>query len=1248
MYRHLLVFTDDDRANLKKRYHALMQKLEVGKEVEKQLIDELTETMRVILQGQKDLQPLWEQVHKYPAKHYHLHLAHSEKEMLNLPWQLAIDTKQYPFIHISKGSAADIVLAEYKPQPGPLRILVMISSPDDLNYDKRLSYEEEEEIILKALSSLWVTGQVQVHFTEEGSLENLQQKLKLQHYHVLYFSGHGIYKNDTGYLLLEDAITLKSREVKAQQLARALKEDHSNPPPLIILSSCQTAQGSMEDGFRGVADELIHEGVPAVIAMAFSIKDQFNILFVGHLYGHLAHKHSLTAAYSNALQDMRMQEQQQLERSNQKQYRPSQWLIPQLYLSQQVDYIVDWQAQEQEVNSIDPRLVAGDYRFIGRRRECALLLNELFNVKPVLITGQGGIGKTALAEHLVRRLIIRDASFHCFAFNETAIGVGPMVSRLLHYLKTADPQYNNSYEADWENITHHLDYLIKRVTELSKPIWLFDNLESMQHHSGGPPAAEYDQWMNYVQSRLFFKYPVIFISRYEIPHPEQVFNIKLNQAPFVDFYQKYMELDLRDLNTNIDLPEPVDVADLLYKMFGGSYRTLEFLNEVYVDDPVKTRSLMQQISTLKDVQAPAKELMQKVHYKLQKFSRQMGVPELLTLLTNEELKTLHLLIKFDRPVLPLALEMQQDGKNFDADLQRLRHFTLIEEQIHKGTGRRLYYVAPLIKNSVEGIDLPQVYFYPERAGDYFYQAGDQITLSYEDLEAALRFFKDSGSVPKLNEVGIKLTHDYYRLGFLDETLHYGTMVEEIAGDETDGEILNNIGLTYLKYGNSSQALIYFTKFSIISRNLRDDKQLAVAFNAIGQTHFQLNDYDTAMDWLEKSLRLAKTSHDKHQEAVTLSNIGVAYCELGEYDKAMRAFQGSLRIRKKAGDLAGQAGVLNNICGIYSARGEHQKLKETLREALSVALGIDNKKLQGMLLNNIGNEFMDAEEYNDALDCFQKDLAVSKSIADEEEIGKALMGMGLVYKILGKFDEAIDYIARATLILEKFGYPDIQSETLVHMGEIYIRRGDAAGAIQFLQKALAKFRKGNKLEGEVHSLCYMGEAYLYLNDMDNAIKHLEECLSVLKKVDDKKTESSALTALARAYTMENDPDMALGFQEKNLAILQDVGDRAGEAAILYNMATSYLRKRLPELYLYYSLESYTIYSETNYLPGLYFMSVNLGRFLHTMYPEKYLKEALLFLEQAYEIGIQSREFSAVENVGEMIDWLQQQPDKKEKT
>lgn len=1249
MYHHQLVFTDDDRAKLKKRYHALMQKLEMGKMIEKHSIGDLTEAMRVILQSQKGLQPFWQQVQQDPAKHYQLHLTYADKELLNLPWHLAIDTKQYPFIHISKGATSVKSLSPYLPQPGPLRILVMVSSPEDLNYNKRLSYEEEEQIILKALSPLWSTAQVQIHFTEDGSLASLHQKLQQQHYHILYFSGHSIYRNDTGYLLLEDTLTFKRQEVKAEELAGILEKAKSNTPPLIILSACQTAQGNTEAGFRGVADELVHKGVPAVIAMAFSIKDQFNIVFAGHLYEHLANKRPLPVAYSSALQDMRMQEQQQLEQANQKQYYPSQWLIPQLYISKQVNHIVDWQAQEQTGAVTDTRFIEGGSGFIGRRRECALLLNELVKNQPVLITGQGGIGKTALAEYLVKRLMMQDTEYYCFAFNETTIGLEAMASQLLHYLKTADPDHSPSYEGDqWKNNSHHLEFLIKQVTRFCKPVWVFDNMEACQLQTGGLLKTVFSEWVKFLRAHLWYKQPVILVGRYDVQELNDACTIGLNQVPFVDFYRKCSQLSIRTLHTKIGVADMAAVASMLYELFGGSYRTLHMLNELYVSDADKTQALLQQIVKRKDVRK-ARELMEGIHEKLES-SNLLVLEELVTLLTTEEQKTLHLLLYFDRPVLPLALEMQRPGKIFTADLQRLKNITLIEEHAHKETGHKLYYIAPLVKNSVEGIDLPQVYFYPEYAGDYYYKAGDQIFFSYDDLEAAVKYYQQSRNIVRLNEVGVLLTNKYQRAGLHDATLHYGELIEKMVGDETDGDILNNIGLTYLNFGNTKEALKYFTRFSIFARKKGKNEMLSMALNAIGQTYSKQGNYDQALEWLQKSLIVSKAGKYKEKQAVTLSNMAFIYCELEDYGKAIKAYQKCLEIRKKANNQFGVANTLNNIARICEKIGEYEMEMELTREALSIAVEMGNKHLQGYFLNNIGLRLMQKGDYSAALVCLQKNLATSESIDDEEEIGKAMYCLGLTYKHLGQHNEAINYISKGALILQKYDYKDKQAESQLQMGVVYIDRGDMLESLPLLEMSLTGYRstKQGISKGAAQALYYMGYAYLYLNEIDKSIQHLGECLAILEKVDDKETESFALNALSKAYAEKDEIDKVLECHEKNLAIRQSLGDRTGEALVLSCLATAYNELGLPEMYFYYERQAYAIHAETNNLAGLYLLSSMLGAFLCNNLKQKYLQEGIWLLEQAYEIGLLSDEFPGLHTIESMIERFRPQPVKKKKT
>ncbi|MCP5046742.1 MAG: hypothetical protein GY940_06195, partial [bacterium] len=112
-----------------------------------------------------------------------LHLEHKDNQILNMPWSMAVDevsgeplgtirqlclTKNLP--RRLKRDSGDVTKA-----PAPLKVLVMIASP--LDRGDTLDYEMEEIAILEAFEPLMREGLVEIDFTEDGSLEALEQKL---------------------------------------------------------------------------------------------------------------------------------------------------------------------------------------------------------------------------------------------------------------------------------------------------------------------------------------------------------------------------------------------------------------------------------------------------------------------------------------------------------------------------------------------------------------------------------------------------------------------------------------------------------------------------------------------------------------------------------------------------------------------------------------------------------------------------------------------------------------------------------------------------------------------------------------------------------------------------------------------------------------------------------------------------------------------------------------------------------------
>jgi CHAT domain-containing protein len=82
------------------------------------------------------------------------------------------------------------------------------------------------------------------------------------------------------------------------QFTTALQDHHSLR--LVVLNACEGARISPEDPFSGVAQTLVRESIPAVIAMQFEITDDAAVAFAEDFYRATAQGYPVDAALTAA------------------------------------------------------------------------------------------------------------------------------------------------------------------------------------------------------------------------------------------------------------------------------------------------------------------------------------------------------------------------------------------------------------------------------------------------------------------------------------------------------------------------------------------------------------------------------------------------------------------------------------------------------------------------------------------------------------------------------------------------------------------------------------------------------------------------------------------------------------------------------------------------------------------------------------------------------------------------------------
>lgn len=188
-----------------------------------------------------------------------------------------------------------------RPRPAlalPLRVLVMISSPRDL---EPVDEAAEWENLLAATAQLRKDGAIELVPLEDASLRTLQRALRGGEFHVFHYIGHSMVDPTTGQgmIALEDPYGEGSSfPVRGEDLARELSEE--NAIRLAVLNSCQTAVEPGSDPFAGIASSIVQRGIPAVIAMQTVISSTAARAFSEELYRALADGLPVDAAVSDA------------------------------------------------------------------------------------------------------------------------------------------------------------------------------------------------------------------------------------------------------------------------------------------------------------------------------------------------------------------------------------------------------------------------------------------------------------------------------------------------------------------------------------------------------------------------------------------------------------------------------------------------------------------------------------------------------------------------------------------------------------------------------------------------------------------------------------------------------------------------------------------------------------------------------------------------------------------------------------
>ncbi|MBE9125484.1 CHAT domain-containing protein [Coleofasciculus sp. LEGE 07092] len=253
-----------------------------------------------------------------------------------LPWEVLYEGNR------PLATGTDVAFSRYQPSTGlmrplreplyqanqPLKILMVIAGPSDqesLELAQEAAHLQEE---LKNRSRHELPA-IELTILEQPGREQLTQALEQGQYQVFHYAGHSSLGDSGGDVYLVSNKTGLTETLNGDDLAGLLA---NNGVQLAVFNSCRGAYTATSDPLdngkdRNLAEALVKQGIPGVLAMAERIPDEVALTLTRLLYRNLNQGYPIDLSLSRARQGLISS------------YGSNQlyWALPVLYLHSKFD-----------------------------------------------------------------------------------------------------------------------------------------------------------------------------------------------------------------------------------------------------------------------------------------------------------------------------------------------------------------------------------------------------------------------------------------------------------------------------------------------------------------------------------------------------------------------------------------------------------------------------------------------------------------------------------------------------------------------------------------------------------------------------------------------------------------------------------------------------------------------------------------------------------------------------------------------
>jgi tetratricopeptide (TPR) repeat protein len=889
-----------------------------------------------------------------------LQFAKGAQTLSDLPWEFLHDGEDFlvarPKILLSRlPSGSDLI--QSAPLETILRMLVVISAPSGPGCAP-LDTEKERDRIMQAVDRLYAQRKLEVDFTDDATFETIQSYLNEKDYHIVHFTGHGVEKDGQGFLALENddlSLSLADNQAVADLFAdRGVR--------LVVLSACQSDD---------LARRLAARGVPAALAMQYSIHDSSATRFAFSFYQALAAGRAVDRSLTEARLAMR----------NAEGGNNVDFATPVLYLLDPDCLRID-RIKPAPEEMFDKPFMLGELQvmkegFVGRQKELRLLSKALLSgvKRAAIIHGWGGIGKTVLASRLALRL---DQHFEGVYGQKChpQTRAEDILNGLNAFLIMAGISAFNQVLYSPAPMAAKTSVLTSILNQ-KRFLIILDNFESCLDQSHQQIAdQELRQMIEALLNATASNTKFIITTRYDFdPLQGRLMNaIERLSVPEMPLYQAVW---LMNNFTNLAALS-YEKKKEIHTAIGGHPWTIGMF--VHHATTATVDGLLLELGPLEQ-ELRDFTLFDKSYSELDSQARDLLVSaSVLEESVPEE--ALRWMIGDDEEPSPAV----------DKPLGMLLAWGLMSSQEEQG--RMMYLVHTKVRDFAGRDAKVDRRGLQVRAAQYYEMRVKENSNIWDHLRARDYYYR-ADEWEKAANIVIKAAPHLHRLGHIQLAIGLLQQSADTASVATKALAKGNLATFYKDVGDWRTALRLYGEVKTIFEAQGDRKNVAVTLHQLGNVHFDLGNYPEAVNLYQQSLQIHKELDNRFGIAATLHQLGYVHYQQGDYPEAVNLYKQSLQIHKELGDRSGIGKTLHQLGMIRQDQGNYPEAVKLYEQSLEIKKDLGDKSGIAHSLHQLGMIHQDQGNYPEAVKLYEQSLDISRELGDRFGIALSLHQMGSI-------------------------------------------------------------------------------------------------------------------------------------------------------------------------------------------------------------------------------------------------------------